>query len=68
MSSRALQVRDAFFDMFEQMMAKLYACGQDLEDSSVPSSFVWRTPKDIPGETAKTETAEPDSLILLLSV
>ena len=43
-------VRDAFFDLYEGMIEKLYKRGQDPNDHKIPSSFVWRHPSEIPPE------------------
>ena len=43
-------MRDEFFDLYERMVDKLYKRGQDPNDLKVPSSFLWRHPKDIPDE------------------
>lgn len=49
MSSASPQVREEFFNLFEGMIAKLYARGQDPNDKYVPANFAWKSPVEIPG-------------------
>ena len=46
-SSETSQVKEGFFDLYEEMVARLYARAQDPSDNAV-TTWPWKTPSDIP--------------------